>query len=162
LSNLSGSTFPAATYDSNTKVITAAVIAILLASVVITRSAVLGCLSILIVSVSYAYSPRRYIVSGRAIIVKRLIGNVTVPLGNLRAARPARPDDFRGSIRLFGNGGLFGYYGLFRTPGLDKSWWYVTNRSKSLVVITAEKTVVVSPDRGDDFLAAVGASSRAS
>jgi hypothetical protein len=59
---------------------------------------------------------------------------------------------------LWGNGGLFGYYGLFRTSKLGKSTWYVTNRSHAVVVVTAARTVVLSPDEVDPFLAAIRAS----
>jgi hypothetical protein len=53
---------------------------------------------------------------------------------------------------------LFGYYGLFMTSKLGKSTWYVTNRSKSVVVITDTKTTVFSPDDVEGFLAAIRAS----
>ena len=66
--------------------------------------------------------------------------------------RRATPDDFRGCIRLGGSGGLFGYYGLFSTAKLGRSTWYVTNRSNSMVVITAAKTVLLSPDDPEGFL----------
>jgi hypothetical protein len=54
---------------------------------------------------------------------------------------------------LGGSGGLFGYYGLFSTSKLGRSTWYVTNKSNSVVVITAAKTVLLSPDDPDAFLA---------
>ena len=47
--------------------------------------------------------------------------NAIVPLLDIREVRPATKDDFGGCIRLFGNGGLFGYYGLFRTSKLGPS-----------------------------------------
>jgi len=59
------------------------------------------------------------------------------------------------SRRLAGSGGLFGYYGLFQTSKLGRSNWYLTNRQHSVVVITASRTVLLSPDDADGFLAAV-------
>jgi hypothetical protein len=114
-----------------------------------------GCLGALLLIINYAWSPGCYTVSGRFIIINRLIGTVRVPLEGIREARRATPDDLRGCVRLAGSGGLFGYYGLFRTATLGKCSWYVTNRRNSVVVITAARTIVVSPDELDRFLSAV-------
>ena len=100
----------------------------------------------------FAYSPRGYELAGRSILVKRLAGAARVPLSDVREARRATPDDFRGCIRLGGSGGLFGYYGLFSTAKLGKSTWYVTNRSNSVVLIAGAKTVLLSPDDPNGFL----------
>jgi Bacterial PH domain len=88
-------------------------------------------------------------------LFERLIGNVSIPLDGIRAIRKTTADDLRGCIRLWGSGGLFGYYGLFRTSALGKSTWYVTNRRNIVVVITASKTALFSPDDVDAFLAAI-------
>jgi hypothetical protein len=104
----------------------------------------------------YAYSPQSYAVRERSIVVKRLIGNVRIPLDDVREVRAAAADDFRGCIRLWGSGGCFGYYGLFRTSKLGKCTWYVTNRRHCVVVITGAKTAVFSPDDVQSFVAAIG------
>jgi hypothetical protein len=117
-----------------------------------------GCLAALLLVATYAWSPRSYTISQRSIIVKRLIGSVHIPLEGIREARIATPDDFRDCIRLLGNGGLFGYYGQFRTAKLGKCTWYVTNQSNAVVVITRAGTSVFSPDEPDAFLAAIRAS----
>jgi hypothetical protein len=106
---------------------------------------------------AYAWSPRGYAVSEGTITVNRLIGSVRVPLDGVREVRAATKDDFRGCIRLFGNGGLFGYYGLFRTSKLGKSTWYVTDRGKAVVVVTGAKTALFSPDDVEGFITAIGA-----
>jgi hypothetical protein len=90
-------------------------------------------------------------------LVQRLAGAVRVTLQGVRDVRRTTPEDFRGCIRLWGSGGLFGYYGLFRTALLGKSTWYVTSRNNGVVVITAAKTVLFSPDDTDGFLAAIRA-----
>jgi hypothetical protein len=146
-----------ASYDATTKVISGVVLVLFLAIVAATHSVVAGCLFALILVGAYAWSPRSYAVSGGSITVNRLAGNARVPLDGVREVRAATKDDFRGCLRLFGNGGLFGYYGLFRTSKLGKSTWYVTNRGKAVVVITGSKTVLFSPDDVDGFIAAIGA-----
>jgi len=66
-----------------------------------------------------------------------------------------RRTNFTGGIRLFGDGGLFGYYGLFRTSKLGKCTWYVTNRRNAVVMIASSKTYIFSPDDVDGFVAAI-------
>jgi Bacterial PH domain len=107
--------------------------------------------------VAYGYSPRGYAIRDRAVVVKRLVGNVRIPLDGIRELRSAGADDLVGCIRLFGSGGLCGWYGLFRTAKLGKCTWYVTNRGKAVVAVTAGKTVVFSPDDANGFIAAIRA-----
>lgn len=128
-----------------------------MAVIVIVHNFVLSCVSLLVIVLCCAYSPRGYVLAGRSILVQRLAGTIRIPLDELREVRRATPDDFRGGIRLWGSGGLFGYYGLFSTAKLGKSTWYVTNRSNGVVVITASKTVLFSPDGAEVFLAAIRA-----
>ena len=146
-----------ASYDRTTKILSTIVCLGLLAVIVIVHNFVLSCMSLLVIVLCFAYSPRGYVLDGGSILVQRLAGTIRIPLDELREVRRTTPDDFRGGIRLWGSGGLFGYYGLFSTAKLGKSTWYVTNRSNGVVVITAAKTVLFSPDGAEVFLAAIRA-----
>ena len=150
-----GSQSFSASYDLPTKIISAAVFLILAVPVVATKSVAIGALGAAVLAISYAYSPKGYEIWGRSIVVRRLIGNASVPLDEVRELRKATAEDFRGCIRLWGNGGLFGYYGLFRTAKLGKCTWYVTNRRNAVVLVTSVKTVLFSPDDTDGFVAAI-------
>jgi hypothetical protein len=152
------STSFSASYDSTAKYTSTGIFVLLLVITTAIHSLVVGCLGVLLLLGAYAWSPKGYRIAERSIIVQRLIGEVRLPIEGLRDARIATPDDFRGCIRLFGNGGLFGYYGLFRTSKLGKCTWYVTNQSNAVVVVTGAKTAVFSPDEVDRFLAAIRAS----
>lgn len=143
----------AASYDRAATIVSTAVCLGLLGVILGVHNIILTCLSILVILLSFAYSPRGYLLADRSILVKRLAGAARIPLEDVREARRATPDDFRGTIRLGGSGGLFGYYGLFSTSKLGRSTWYITNKSNSVVVITAAKTVLFSPDDPDAFLA---------
>jgi Bacterial PH domain len=145
-----------ASYDLTVKIVSLLVLVAGLGGVVASHSVVVAFILFLVLCLSYAYSARGYVCEGPRLIIKRLVGDVTIPLDGLREARATAGDDFRGCMRLWGNGGLFGYYGLFRTTKLGKCTWYVTNRKKAVVLVTAAKTVVLSPDDVAGFLAAVG------
>jgi hypothetical protein len=146
-----------ASFDKLSKIISTVVCAILLIIALATQSTLAIAIGAAIVLVALAYSPRSYEVGDRAILVRRFIGNARIPLDSIREARIAARDDLRGAIRLWGNGGLFGYYGLFRTSRLGKCWWYLTNTRKVVIVVTGEKTALFSPDEPERFLDAIRA-----
>ena len=135
---------------------TSIVIGVILTCVVMTRNVFVGAAGAAVILVSYALAPRGYAVLGRALLVKRrLWRSVAVSLESVRELQPATAEDFRGALRLWGNGGVFGYYGLFQTAKLGKCRWFLTNRSNAVVLVTEEKTVLVSPDDVPEFMAAV-------
>jgi hypothetical protein len=144
-----------ASYDRATKIISACVCLGLLAIIAATHMLVVAVPLVLIILAAYAYSPRSYVFADRSIVVRRLAGRVRIPLNDLREVRRGTPDDSRGCIRLWGSGGFFGYYGLFRSAKLGKFTAYVTNRNNRVVVIAGSKTALFSPDDVEGFLAAI-------
>jgi hypothetical protein len=146
-----------ASYDATAKVISAVVVVLFFAIAISARSTVIAGFEAALLILAYGYSPRSYVLLDRAVIVTRLVGNVRMPLDGMRELRAATADDLRGCIRLFGSGGLFGWYGLFRTSKLGKCTWYVANRRNTVVVITGDKTMLFSPDDVEGFVAAVQA-----
>jgi len=155
-SSKGGSRF-SVSYDLTSKLISAAASVILIGGPVLAQSRAWGCLSALILAACYAFSPRGYSVSARSITVRRLIGSVEIPLDSVSEIRAARPEDIRGCVRIFANGGLFGYYGLCRTSKLGKCSWYVTNCGKGVVLVTRAKTLVFSPDDVEGFIGTIQA-----
>lgn len=149
-----GGTF-SVSYDRTARIVTAITIIIVLLPVAATRNAGIALVSLAVIVCAYAFSPRGYAIVDGSIIVKRMIGRPRVSLEDVREVRVAQPDDFHGCVRLLGSGGLFGYYGMFRTQKLGRSTWYVTDRSKAVVVVAGGKTAVFSPDDADGFVAAV-------
>lgn len=143
-------------WDRTTKIVSGVCCGLMLALALWLHLLPLTCIAVLIPILAYAYSPRSYTVSDGSITVHRPIGNVVISLAGLRAARRATPEDLRGCIKVFGSGGMCGYYGLYRTSALGMCSWYATNR-KNLVVLIGAKTALFSPDDVDGFMAAVGA-----
>jgi hypothetical protein len=148
-----------ASYDSTTKAVSAVVCLALLVVAFLAHIIFVALLFPLLIFFAYAYSPRGYALTEDALVIKRLIGNIRVPLGSIREIRAGFADDFTCCVRLWGSGGLFGHYGLFRTSTLGKCYWYMTNRSRSVIVTTPNKTLVLSPDDVPGFIAAAGAPS---
>lgn len=141
--------------DGLAKGLTGGVFALLAVTAILTQSVAAAVLGGVVVLLSYAFAPRGYVIAEGFLRVRRLAGDVRIPLDAVRGARRAAGDDLRGAIRLWASGGLFGYYGLFRTAALGRSWWYATHRARAVVVETREGPMVFSPDDVDAFLAAL-------
>jgi hypothetical protein len=146
-----------ASYDKTTKIVTSFVVILFLAISIASHSPIMAMIGALILSFGFAYSARGYTITTEALLIRRAIGNVTIPLAAITEVRAATLADLSGAIRLWGSGGLFGHYGAFRTSRLGRCTWYVTDRDRCVIVRTAQKTIVISPDDVDGFLKAMPA-----
>lgn len=149
-----------ARYDWLTKIVSGGVALLLVAVPVMAMKAgaiavFVALVSAAVIGLSFAFSPRGYEISGGAFRVKRLIGDVVFPLERLRFVRDATAGDFWGCVRMWGSGGLFGYYGWFWSKALGRSKWYVTDRSRVVVMADGDQIILVSPEDHDGFVAAI-------
>jgi hypothetical protein len=53
----------------------------------------------------------------------------------------------QGSIRTFGNGGLFGFIGLFRNKKLGRYRAFATDEKNAVVLRFATHTLVITPEQ---------------
>lgn len=141
-----------ASLDAMAKVVSALTCAVVAIAALATQSPLVAGLGVVFVALSWAWSTRGYAIADGCIVVQRMMGDVRIPLASIREARRAGGSDLDGCIRVFGNGGLFGYYGLFQTTRLGRCTWYVTTRERAVVLVTDTKTLVLSPDDVDGFL----------
>lgn len=117
---------------------------------------VVACVPPAILLFAALFVVRGYGIEPGALAVRRLLWSTRVELDG-----PARawsdPAAMCRSLRLFGNGGLYGITGLFRNPGLGRYRAFVTDPARAVVVRTAARTVVVSPADPERFLAGLRA-----
>jgi Bacterial PH domain len=108
---------------------------------------------LLIYFITYAFCPLGYVVNYKELIIRRPLSNVTIKRTDIRSVEVIDRQKLRGSIRIFGDGGLFGYYGKFRNSSLGQMTWYVTRRDKIVLVQTAkDKKIILSPDDPQRFV----------
>jgi hypothetical protein len=108
-----------------------------------------GILLFLIASIvgTYLYSPKGYAVRNGSIIIKRPIGEVTLNMSDIAEVRKIENGEMNGTIRTFGVGGLFGYYGKFRNSTFGNMTYYVSQRKNMILLKTvAGKKIILSPD----------------
>ena len=113
---------------------------------------VLLCVAILLGTA--VFSVQGYSVAGGDLLVHRLGWAKRFSLA--QASRVAfEPNATVGSVRTFGVGGLFGFYGRFRNAVLGSYTAYATDPSRTVVLELGGKTIVVTPDDPARFVAAV-------
>lgn len=87
---------------------------------------------------------RGYRLDGGQLYVRRLLSETAVDLRELQSVE-ADPKAMKGSLRTFGNGGLFSFSGLHYSKKLGSYRAYVTDFKRSVVLRLPGRSVVVSP-----------------
>ena len=101
---------------------------------------------------SYAWSPRQFETDAANITIRKMWQPIVIPRDTIIESRLLEADDIKGSIRLMGSGGLFGYYGKFNNSKLKTYNLQAGNRVNLVMIKTADKTYVLTPDNREDFL----------
>ena len=97
----------------------------------------------------YLMVPRGYVVSGKTVVVKRPLGEVRIIL----AEAALRWKWTWWGLRLFGSGGLYGYYGFFIFKGLGMVRMCATNRHNLVLVRDVNgRKYLLSPDEPERFI----------
>ena len=95
----------------------------------------------------WLFAPQSYSLSRSELLVNRVIGNVSFEISEIKSFRILEDFESRGTIRTFGVGGLFGYYGKFYIPKIGSSIFYATQRkNKILLELKEGKNIVITPD----------------
>ena len=121
-------------------------------SVLIALSAIV--IPALTLVVSACWMIRGYTVTGEMLLVLRLGWQSRLDLKELVSAE-ADPEAMDKSLRTLGVGGLFCFCGRFRNTKLGAYRAYATDPKRSVVLKFQDQTVVVTPDRPDDFVASI-------
>jgi hypothetical protein len=131
-------------FDLTTKIISALVIAIpfvmIIAqySVIKENNEILALTSIFLFItyfVAWMLHPTSYEISNESLVIHRPVRSIKISLASIKNIERTEPGY---SMRLFGSGGLFGYYGLFSSNKLGRHHRY-TGNNKNLVLISTEK-----------------------
>lgn len=95
-----------------------------------------------------------YELDHHSLAVRRLLWWTRIDLTGLtRVFR--EPAGFKGSWRVFGNGGLFSFTGIFYSKALGRYRLFATDPRRFVVMVLPGRTIVVSPADPDAFVHAV-------
>lgn len=104
-----------------------------------------------IIFTTWGFSTSGYSLEPGSLVIRRPFRSKTIRLDRDLTAE-SDPEAGKGAVKTMGNGGLFGYYGSFRSGRLGSFSAYVTDWKKGVVIRTGGKTIVVSPDEPELFI----------
>lgn len=132
----------------------------LFAVIAVTTGPPITLILLAIVIAAITFMVRGYSVMDGKLLVHRLGWATTFDLAELRVAEFS-PGATMGSIRLLGNGGLFGFIGRFRNAVLGHYRAYATDDANTVVLEFPDLKLVVTPENPTAFLAALESESEA-
>lgn len=129
------------------------IVPMLLLSLYLSRSReILWVVPLAMLIVPMPFMVRGYGILGDQLQIKRFGWVSEVPLTELESVQ-VEPDAMRQSFRIFGVGGAYSYSGRFRNGTLGRYRAFVTDNARTVVLRFPTDTVVVSPDRPEEFAA---------
>jgi hypothetical protein len=98
---------------------------------------------------------RGYVITEDAILITRLFWSTRLDRADLSSAEPI-PNAMSKCLRVCGNGGVFSFTGWYWSKQLGFYRAFVTDLNRTVVLRFGKKTVVLSPEKPDEFVAALG------
>lgn len=107
----------------------------------------------LIYFVVFLYRPLYYKITDGVLFIHRLSSGIKINLKNINNVQLIDKERLKGTIRIFGVSGLFGYWGKFHNSKIGTMTWYATRRNKMVLITTIDdKKIVVTPDEAELFV----------
>ena len=113
-----------------------------------------GLLPVILVGIAALFAIKGYAVDDASLLVQRLLWRTRISLDDLERVE-VRPGELGHSIRLFGNGGLFSFSGLYRDSNLGRYRAFVTDWDRTVVLHFSTRCLVVSPANPERFVDAL-------
>ncbi len=102
---------------------------------------------VIVIFLCYLYSTQVIILNEDFLLIKRLINDKKISITEIEDIQILENKTINSSIRLFGSGGLFGYFGYFKNPKLGKYMLFATRNNNFVLVKTADHKYVITPDK---------------
>jgi hypothetical protein len=113
---------------------------------------------LVIYGLAFAFRPAGYVVTAEELVVSRPLLDVHIKRADIRRVAALPAQDLSASIRLFGVGGLFGYYGRYTNRRLGRTTWYATRRDTPVLLETIDdKKYIFTPNDPSGFVRALAA-----
>ena len=104
---------------------------------------------------TFSFRPVSYILTPDQLIIHRPLSNIKILRTDIKTVEHIDKNDLKWSIRIFGVGGLFGYWGKFRNKKIGTMTWYATRRNNVVLVTTIhQKKIILTPNDPEKFLTA--------
>ena len=109
---------------------------------------------ILIYFLVFSFRPIHYSITTNGVKIHRLFTDVNIERNKIKSVELLTKDQIEGTVRTFGVGGLFGYYGKFANSNLGSMTWYATRQDLMVLIRTNDhKKIILTPDEPAKFVA---------
>ena len=106
--------------------------------------------------VPFLYRPIKYVITNDELIIVRLIKPYKIRLNEIKKVEPISKEDLKGTVRVFGSGGAFGYFGKFRNKKYGTMTFFTTRTDNRVYILTSEgKNIIISPDDSENFVSSL-------
>ncbi|WP_462254751.1 PH domain-containing protein [Ferruginibacter sp.] len=103
---------------------------------------------------AFAFRPIKYSLTNDTLIVHRLFSDVKIERSKIKSVQLLDKEKLSWSVRVFGVGGFFGYFGKFANAKLGTMTWYATRKDKIVLVeMLNNKKIILTPDDAEKFVA---------
>jgi hypothetical protein len=101
----------------------------------------------------FLYRPIDYRTTDNKLIINRLIKKVILDKSEILNVVLLTNEDLKWTIRTFGVGGLFGYFGKFRNSKIGNMTWYATRRNQAILInLNDGQRIVITPDNPESLI----------
>jgi hypothetical protein len=131
-----------------TAVVTVLIIGIIVLQLIITITTLL--VSYLI---AFMFRPISYVILDGLLVIHRPLLDIKIEVNEIKNVEILDSQELKGTIRTFGVGGLWGYWGSFANTRIGAMKWYATRMSNAVLITTvSNKKIVLTPDDPELFV----------
>lgn len=114
---------------------------------------VTGTIYFFVFAITYSFRPINYIITENQLIIHRLFKDVVIEKTAIKSVIVLDEKKLAWSIRTFGVGGYYGFFGKFANTEMGNMTWYATRKDNTVLVLTAEnEKIILTPDEPEAFV----------
>jgi hypothetical protein len=103
--------------------------------------------------IAFIFRPISYIILDEFLVIHRPLLDIKIALNEIENMVVLDSQELKGTIRTFGVGGLWGYWGSFANSRIGAMKWYATRMSNAVLITTGNnKKIVLTPDDPELFV----------
>jgi len=99
------------------------------------------------IAIGYIYSTKKYIIRNGDLVIVRPVKEKRILISDIEEARLVEKGEMFGTIRTFGVGGMFGYFGKYYNSAFGSITLYTTQKKNRIFIRTKQgNKIIISPD----------------
>ena len=114
---------------------------------------VTGTIFFLVFVITYSLRPIHYTITENHLIIHRLYKDVVIEKTDIKSVSILDEKKLEWSIRTFGVGGYYGFFGKFANTQMGNMTWYATRKDNTVLILTEEnEKIIITPNEPEAFV----------